>query len=312
MKPLVLIPIKPSIDFVGRKNIFFLITAILILGSAALVAVRGLNLGIDFQGGIMLEVKVSEPGKLAEMRSVLSGLDLGEVGLQEFGEPTDILIRVQRQEGGEAAQQAALSRIRQALGPTVEYRRTEFVGPQVSQDLMRAGVISVVLALGGIFAYIWFRYEWQFGVTGILATVHDVIATIGFFALTNLEFNLTSIAAILTIAGYSVNDTVVVFDRVREQLRRYKTMPLPELFNNAINETLSRTVVTGLTTLLALTCLYFVGGEVIAGFSAAIIFGVFVGTYSSVCVAVPLLLHIKINRGVIAREPEAEKAASRP
>ena len=289
MKPLVLIPIKPSIDFVGRKNIFFLITAILILGSAALVAVRGLNLGIDFQGGIMLEVKVSEPGKLAEMRSVLSGLDLGEVGLQEFGEPTDILIRVQRQEGGEAAQQAALSRIRQALGPTVEYRRTEFVGPQVSQDLMRAGVISVVLALGGIFAYIWFRYEWQFGVTGILATVHDVIATIGFFALTNLEFNLTSIAAILTIAGYSVNDTVVVFDRVREQLRRYKTMPLPELFNNAINETLSRTVVTGLTTLLALTCLYFVGGEVIAGFSAAIIFGVFVGTYSSVCVAVPLL-----------------------
>ena len=312
MKLLVLVPIKPNIEFIGRKKLFFLFSTILILGSIALIAVRGLNLGIDFQGGIMMEVKVSEAGKLSEMRSTLSQLNLGEVTLQEFGEPTDILIRVQRQEGGEAAQQAALTRVREALGAGVEYRRTEFVGPQVSQDLVRDGILSVVLALGGIFAYVWFRYEWQFGVTGIIALVHDMIAAVGFFALTDFEFNLSSIAAILTIAGYSVNDTVVVFDRVREQLRRYKAMPLPELFNNAINETLSRTVVTGITTLLAVGCLYIVGGEVIAGFSAAIIFGVFVGTFSSVCLAVPLLLHIKINRGVIAREPDAEKAASRP
>ena len=208
------------------------------------------------------------------------------------------MIRIQKQEGGEKAQQVAVEKVKKALGAGVQYRRTEFVGPQVSRELFRDGVIAVLLAMVGILAYIWFRFEWQFGLGAIIALLHDVITTIGIFALTGLEFNLSTVAAILTIAGYSINDTVVVYDRVRENLRKYKTMPLTELLNNAINETLSRTVMTSLTTMLALVSLYVLGGEVIRGFSFALIWGVIIGTYSSICVAVPLLLHLNVNRGV--------------
>lgn len=289
-----ILPSQPKLKFIERRTAFFVLSAILIIVSIGLFAARGLNYGIDFQGGILIEVRTAAPGQISQMRSSLSQLGLGEVALQEFGDPTDILIRIQRQPGGEAAQQTAVTTVREALGADVEYRRTETVGPKVSEELFLDGVIAVVAAIVAILAYIWFRFEWQFGLGAVVALVHDVLTTVGIFALTGLEFNLSTVAAILTIAGYSINDTVVVFDRVRENLRKYKTLALPALLNNSINETLSRTVMTSVTTLLALLSLYILGGEVIRGFSFAMIWGVLVGTYSSVCVAVPLLLFFKL------------------
>jgi preprotein translocase subunit SecF len=308
MKPLNLISIKPNLEFIGKRTIFFAFSVLLILASLSLFVARDLNYGIDFQGGILIEVRVDKAGKLGEMRQQLSNLGLGEISLQEFGAPTDILIRVQKQEGGEKAQQAAIDKVKQALGPGVEYRRTEFVGPKVSEELFRDGVLAVVLAMLGILIYIWFRFEWQFGLGAIIALTHDVLSTIGIFALTGIEFNLSTVAAILTIAGYSINDTVVVYDRVRENLRKYKTLSLPELLNNSINETLSRTVMTSVTTLLALLSLYILGGEVIRGFSFAMIWGVVVGTYSSICLAVPLLLYLNVNRGTARVKSDQEVA----
>ena len=308
MKPLNLISIKPNLEFIGKRTIFFAFSVLLILASLSLFVARDLNYGIDFQGGILIEVRVDKAGKLGEMRQQLSNLGLGEISLQEFGAPTDILIRVQKQEGGEKAQQAAIDKVKQALGPGVKYRRTEFVGPKVSEELFRDGVLAVVLAMIGILIYIWFRFEWQFGLGAIIALTHDVLSTIGIFALTGIEFNLSTVAAILTIAGYSINDTVVVYDRVRENLRKYKTLSLPELLNNSINETLSRTVMTSVTTLLALLSLYILGGEVIRGFSFAMIWGVVVGTYSSICLAVPLLLYLNVNRGTARVKSDQEVA----
>ena len=297
MKPLNLIPVKPNLDFVSKRTIFFGFSMLLILVSIAMFIARDLNYGIDFQGGILIEVRVDKAGKLGEMRQRLTNLGLGEVSLQEFGAPTDILIRIQKQAGGEKAQQAAIDKVKRELGVGIKYRRTEFVGPKVSEELFRDGVIAVFLAMFGILLYIWFRFEWQFGVGAIVALCHDVLTTIGIFAFTGLEFNLSTVAAILTIAGYSINDTVVVYDRVRENLRKYKTLSLFELLNNSVNETLSRTVMTSVTTLLALLSLYILGGEVIRGFSFAMIWGVLIGTYSSICLAVPLLLYLKVDRG---------------
>ncbi len=308
MKPLNLISIKPNLEFIGKRTIFFAFSVLLILASLSLFVARDLNYGIDFQGGILIEVRVDKAGKLGEMRQQLSNLGLGEISLQEFGAPIDILIRVQKQEGGEKAQQTAIDKVKQALGPGVEYRRTEFVGPKVSEELFRDGVLAVVLAMLGILIYIWFRFEWQFGLGAIIALTHDVLSTIGIFALTGIEFNLSTVAAILTIACYSINDTVVVYDRVRENLRKYKTLSLPELLNNSINETLSRTVMTSVTTLLALLSLYILGGEVIRGFSFAMIWGVVVGTYSSICLAVPLLLYLNVNRGTAQVKSDQEVA----
>jgi preprotein translocase subunit SecF len=296
-----LIPVKPNVNFIDRRKLFFAFSILLMVVSIGIFFGRSLNYGIDFQGGILIEVRTSQPGRLAKIRSTLGALGLGEVALQEFGAPTDILIRVQKQDGGEKAQQRAVEAVKKALGAGVEYRRTEFVGPKVSKELFLNGVLAVVLAVIAILIYIWFRFEWQFGVGAVIALVHDVLSTIGIFALTGIEFNLSTVAAILTIAGYSINDTVVVYDRVRENLRKYKKMALPELLNNAINETLSRTVMTSLTTLLALGSLYVLGGEVIRGFSFAMIWGVLIGTYSSICVAVPLLLYFNVHRGTEAR-----------
>jgi len=242
VKPINLISVKPNINFVGRRKIFFGISIILIMISIVMFFTHGLNYGIDFQGGILIEVRVDKAGKLGEMRRQLTNLNLGEVSLQEFGAPTDILIRIQKQVGGEKAQQAAIDKVKRKLGSSVKYRRTEFVGPKVSEELFRDGVLAVILAIMGILLYIWFRFEWQFGIGAIIALCHDVITTIGIFALSGIEFNLSTVAAILTIAGYSINDTVVVFDRVRENLRKYKSLPLLELLNNSVNETLSRLI----------------------------------------------------------------------
>jgi len=297
LKTLNLLPIKPNLNFIGKQNIFFIISALFLVLSIGSFLTRSLNYGIDFQGGIMIEIRTTQPGNLAQMRSLLSDLKLGEISLQEFGEPTDFLIRIQKQDGGERAQQKAVEKVKASLPPDVEYRRTEFVGPKVSDELFRDGILAVIFAIIGILAYIWFRFEWQFGLGAIIALCHDVLTTVGIFSLTGLEFNLSTVAAILTIAGYSINDTVVVYDRVRENLRKYKSMPLTALLNNSINETLSRTIMTSLTTLLALGSLYILGGEVIRGFSFGMIWGVLVGTYSSVFLAVPLLLYLNVDRG---------------
>ncbi|MEE2698084.1 MAG: protein translocase subunit SecF [Pseudomonadota bacterium] len=304
--------ISPNINlnFIGKKKLFFTTSILLIFFAVSLFLYKGLNYGIDFQGGIMIDVRTQGPANLSALRSQLGRLDLGEVSLQEFGQPDNVLIRVQRQDGGEEAQQLALAKVKNALGPGIEYRRTEFVGPKVSDELFWDGVWAVTFAITAILIYIWFRFEWQFGIGAIVALVHDVLTTIGVFALLGLEFNLSTVAAILTIAGYSINDTVVVYDRVRENLRKYKKLDLFELLNNSINQTLSRTVMTSVTTLLALLSLYFLGGEVIKDFSFAMIWGVLIGTYSSICLAVPLLLHLKIRRGDTQSNEEVSKVPS--
>lgn len=292
-----LVPADTRIDFIGRRGIAFLFTAVLFVASAVSVALQGLSFGIDFRGGILIEVRAPGPVDIGEMRSTLSGLDLGEVTLQEFGNATDVLIGIQEQEGGEsAAQAAAVETVKKALDPAMEYRRVEFVGPKVGDELIEAGILAVSLALGAILLYVWFRFEWQFGLGAVIALIHDVLLTVGVFSLTQMEFNLTTVAAILTIAGYSINDTVVVYDRVRENLRKYKKMAFDELLNLSLNETLSRTLMTSFTTLLALIALFFFGGEVIRGFSFALIWGIVIGTYSSIYIAVPLLMYFGADR----------------
>lgn len=311
MKTLRLIPDKTNIRFLEKRKLAMLLSTLLIVVSVVLFAGRGLNLGIDFLGGILLEVKTTGPADISRLRGKIGDLDLGDTSLQEFGAPDTGLIRVQRQEGGDDAQKIAVDRIKQALGSEIsEYRRTEFVGPTVGAELKEAAIWAVLAAVGAILLYIWFRFEWQFGVGAVIALTHDVISTIGLFALLQLEFNVSTVAAVLTIAGYSINDTVVVYDRVRENLRRYKRLPLIELFNRSINETLARTVMTSVTTLIALLALFFFGGEVIRGFTIALIWGVFVGTYSSIALAVPLLMYFKIDRRALTDdEDDSEETA---
>jgi preprotein translocase SecF subunit len=275
-------------------------SAVVLLLTIALVALKGLNYGIDFRGGILLEVRMpGEAADLARMRHVLGGLGLGEVALQTVGEATDVMIRVERQEGEEDAQRQAVETIKTTLDATfsagIDYRRAEFVGPKVSAELLRNGVLAMAIAVGLVLLYLWFRFEWQYGVGAIACLIHDVAATIGLFALTGLEFNLSTVAAVLTIIGYSLNDTVVVFDRVRENLRRYRKMPLEELLDRSVNETLARTLMTSLTTFLALLALVLFGGEVIRSFTIAMIWGVIVGTYSTIYIGAPILIYLKLR-----------------
>ena len=292
-----LVPDNTSIAFIEKRFVALIFSAVLIVGSLSLLGVKGLNLGIDFLGGILVEVKTDGPADVASLRNKISNLGLGEVSIQEFGAPDDVLIRVQRQKGGDAQQQEAVAIISEAIkAEVIEFRRTETVGPTVGAELKEAAILAVLMAIGAILLYVWFRFEWQFGLGAVIALSHDVLATIGLFSLLGLEFNLASVAALLTIAGYSINDTVVIYDRVRENMRRYKSMPLTNLFNKSINETLARTVMTSVTTLLALLALVLLGGEVIRGFSIALIFGVLIGTYSSVALAVPTLLYLRIDR----------------
>jgi preprotein translocase SecF subunit len=299
------VPDRTSIPFLRFERLGYVVSGALIALSLILLPTKGLNFGIDFRGGILVEVRMpGEAADLGAMRATLGGLGLGEVALQEFGEPTDVLIRIERQAGDEEAQLAAVDVVKSALadqfGADISYRRVEFVGPKVSSELFWAGAQAILYALIAILAYIWFRFEWQFGVGAIVALVHDVVATLGIFSLLGLEFNLSTVAALLTIVGYSLNDTVVIYDRVRENLRRYKAMPLRELLDRSLNETLARTVMTSLTTLVALIALFFFGGPVIHGFTFAMIWGVLVGTYSTIFVAVPLLLHLGLRRESVA------------
>jgi preprotein translocase subunit SecF len=308
MRPLIVIRRTPKIDFMAWHKFGFALSLLLTLSSVVLFAAQGLNYGIDFVGGTLLQVRVSPgPAHLALMRHKLDALHLGEPSLQEFGSPNDVLIRLPRQPGGDAAQERAIEAAKQALGPGVDYRRTEVVGPSIGSELIRAGVIATVLALLAIAVYIWFRFEWQFGVGGMVSTLHDTLTTVGLFALLRLQFDLTTLAAILTVAGYSVNDTVVIYDRVREAMRRYRTMPFRDLINLALNETLSRTILTVSTVALAVLSLLFLGGPVLRGFSIAMLWGVCIGTYSSLFIAAPILYYVQPNRAKIGRSGEEPK-----
>lgn len=301
-----LVPDDTEYEFINRRKVAYVFSALLIAASIALFAGRGLNLGIDFLGGTLIEVQTQEGKGVADFRAAMSELDLGDVQIQEFGAENDLLIRIQRQPGGDDAQQGAVESAKSAIDPMVaEYRRVEVVGPTVGEELQEAALFAICFAIGAILLYIWFRFEWQFGVCAVVALLHDVISTIGLFALLQLEFNLATVAAVLTIAGYSINDTVVVFDRVREKIRKYKSMPLDRLLNFAINKTLSRTIMTSLTTLIALTALTVFGGEVIRDFSIALIWGIVIGTYSSILVAVPLLTVMQPHRGEEAGSGES-------
>jgi preprotein translocase SecF subunit len=305
MKPLIVIKRTPQIDFMRYHRFGFAFSSFLLIGSIVLFLTVGLNYGIDFVGGTLMQVRVAHgPANLAKMRAELDSVNLGAVSLQGFGSPSDVLIRIPRQPGGDAAQAAAVEKARKALGAGVEYREVQSVGPSVGSELIRAGTIATVLALFAIAAYIWFRFEWQFGIGGMFSTLHDVVTTVGIFALFHLEFNLTTLAAILTVAGYSVNDTVVIYDRVRENLRKYRTMPFTELVNLALNETLSRTILTVSTVALAVLSLLIFGGPVLRGFSIAMLWGVVIGTYSSLFIAAPILYYVQPNRAAIARAAE--------
>lgn len=307
-----LIPSGTTLDFMRLRKPASWGSGILCILSLVAFLFLGLNYGIDFRGGILLEIGTKGPANMADLRSRLGKLGLGEVQLQEFGAPDDVLIRIERQPGGEKPQQDAVDKVKGALGDSVTYRRVETVGPKIGGELIEAGITAVLLALTAMLVYIWFRFEWQFGVGAVTALGHDVLLTIGIFAVLGLEFNLSTVAAILTIAGYSINDTVVVYDRVRENLRKYKSMDLSALLNLSVNETLSRTLLTSITTLLALAALYFFGGEVIKGFSFAMIWGVLVGTYSSIFVAVPILITMKLNRaGLISGDLDDDATTAR-
>jgi preprotein translocase SecF subunit len=281
----------------------------MVLGSFALLFTKGLNFGIDFAGGILIEARAPGQPDLADIRARLSRLELGEVALQAFGDQNDVLIRLPQQAGAnaEAAQQAAIAKVRAELGDGWDYRRTETVGPKVGAELVKNAILAAALAMGGIFLYVWIRYDWQFGLNALLAMFHDVITTLGLFSLLGLQFDLVTVAAILTIAGYSVNDTVVIFDRIRFEMRRFKTMPMSDLINRAINETLSRTTVTSGLTLISVVALALFGGEVLRGFAVALIWGIVIGTYSTICVASPILLYANLRQSKIRGEDKTAK-----
>jgi preprotein translocase SecF subunit len=333
-----IIPPDTRIDFMRYHKPTFIISVLMVVASILLIAFKGLNYGVDFAGGILIEVGTQGPADLTSMRSELSGLDLGEVSLQEFGEPDKVLIRLRHQDYTEAdrqqalqqlkserpstpadelerqsytradqvAQQNAIDKVTATLGEGFEIRRTEFVGPKVGSELIRDAVLASVLALFGIMLYVWFRYEWQFAVNCIVALFHDCITTVGLFALLGLQFDLNIVAAVLTIAGFSVNDTVVIYDRIREELRRYKKMPLGELLSMSINRTLSRTTMTSGLAFLSVLAIFLFGGEVLRGLSIALMWGIFIGTYSTIYVASPMLIYMGLRRERFAGAPAGE------
>ncbi len=298
---------KPSFNFMGTRWIGFAFSIIATLVSLGLVFSKGLNLGIDFTGGILMEIHTPAPADLGKLRAALDGQGFGEVSLQSIGSEQDVMIRIQVSESDDQAQLVAKvkSLLAGSIGEGIDYRKNDYVGPTVGNELINAGIIAVLLSFASIMVYVWFRFEWQYGVGAILALVHDTIMILGFFAITRFEFGLTAIAAILTIVGYSINDSVVIYDRIRENMRRFKKMPVFDLLNNSINDTLSRTILTASTTFLAALALGLFGGDVIAGFSWAVVFGVVIGTYSSIYISAPTLIYLNLRPEVEAEPAKA-------
>lgn len=315
MKLLKLVPDATNIEFTKWRHIAMGISMLLIIASIALVAVRGLNLGVDFVGGQMVRVTFDKPVQLDELRQTVESLGQGDPTIQQFGTPNDVSIRMPLPEGGDGAANAAANRLKAAVlakHPDAKFGSIDTVSGKVSGELFRTGAIAMALAMVAISIYIWFRFEWQFGVGSLFALVHDVALTFGFFALTQLEFDLNSVAAVLTIIGYSLNDTIVVYDRIRENLRRFRKMEIIPLLDLSTNETLARTIMTSLTMIVALLCLLIWGPEVIFGFTAAMLLGIFIGTYSSVYVAAPMLVWFRIGPNTfVPKEGAAAKGAER-
>lgn len=285
------------LPFMKYRDLAVGLSIVAMLISMALFATRGLNYGVDFKGGSMIELQATNgTADVSALRNKLGQLGLGGVQIQAFGGPSDVLIRIEEQPGGDAAQQVALKKVIDAVGTGYTQRRVEVVGPAVSSELRTTGFIAVAAGILAIVCYVWFRFEWQFALGAVLALTHDVLVTVGIFSLFQFEFDLSTVAALLTILGYSVNDTVVVSDRIRENLRKFKKMDLNALLDLSINETLSRTILTGVTAIAVLLALYIFGGEVIRNFNFAMLLGVIIGTYSSIFIAAPLLGYLGVKR----------------
>ncbi|WP_234050768.1 MULTISPECIES: protein translocase subunit SecF [unclassified Xanthobacter] len=302
------IPAHTHIGFMKLRRFSFPLSAAISVFAVVLFATVGFNLGIDFRGGTLIEAQTSQgSADVGALREHLIDIEIGDVQIQEFGSPRDVLIRLGQVGENEQAQQNIVSEVKNALGPDYTIRRVESVGPSVSAELVRQSILAMILGAVAVLAYLWFRFEWQFAVGAIVTTVHDIFVTLMIYSLLGIDFDLTSIAAILTIMGYSLNDTVVVYDRIREMLRRYKKMPLPELLDTAVNATFSRTIIVSVTTFFATLALYFFGGEVLRGFSLAMTVGVVIGTYSTTFVAAPILIHLGLRSRTV--EPKAEEPA---
>jgi preprotein translocase subunit SecF/SecD/SecF fusion protein len=300
------------LPFMHYKGLCFGLSLLAMALSLAVIWTKGFNYGVDFTGGTVIEVQSKTgPADIAGLREKLGALDIGNVQIQSFGNDTDVLIRIEQQKGGEAEQKAAIAKATAALGAQYEQRRFEAVGPAVSSELRWTGFMAVVAGLVAIVAYVWLRFEWQFALGAIVALTHDVLLVAGIFSALQLEFDLSIVAALLTILGYSVNDTVVVSDRIRENLRKYKRMELDALLDLSINETLSRTILTGCTALAVLLALYIFGGEVIRNFNLAMLLGVLIGTYSSIFIGAPLLGYLGVKRDWAAPTPAAPGTAQR-
>ena len=310
--PLKLVPDNTNIGFVRLRYVAFALTLLLTLGSIGLLATRGLNLGVDFVGGLTMEVEFKAPPPLDTLRSKVDSLGVGKSALQEFGSPKNILIRLPLPEGDQAAVQKIVAKVRTGLQGNygdVTFRRVESVSGKVSGELIQSGIWAVLLSMAAVALFTWFRFEWYFGVSTVVALIHDVVVTLGFFALTQLEFDLNIVAAVLTIIGYSLNDKVVIDDRIRENLRKYRTMDIGPIIDLSVNETLPRTVMTSVTLLAALTAMLILGPDVIFGFTAAMVLGIIVGTYSSIFVSSSLLISLGVKTRAAPVEASAERVS---
>jgi preprotein translocase subunit SecF len=291
------------INFSKFYKLFNLISTALVVVSILLLFFKGLNFGVDFKGGTLIELRANDNKiNIASLRDSFNNMNLGDVNIKKFGNDKDFLIKIEQRDTSSNAIEIIKKDLTNAIGNSFNFRRVENVGPKVSSELLKSGIIAIALSLAAMLFYIWVRFEWQFSLGAILALFHDVIITLGFFSLFNLEINLSIVAAILTIVGYSMNDTVVIYDRVRENLKKFSDIKIFELTNISINETLSRTIITSVTTLLALVSIYLFGGEILNGFSLAMIMGVVLGTYSSIYIANPVLVKLRVSQKTILKE----------
>ncbi len=302
---LTLIPKNTKVPFMRYRWAGFVLSLVLILATLALITTRGLNFGIDFTGGILIEIRTEQAMELGTLRNALSNEEYGEVSLQHFGNDRDVLIRLEGNPNAEQAEivESAKATLKAALQDGVEFRRVDYVGPTIGSEMIESGAMALGFAFLGMLLYIWFRFEWQFGIGALLALAHDAILILGFFALSGVEFGLSAIAAILTVIGYSINDSVVIYDRIRENMRKHSKKPLVDIIDISLNQTLSRTVLTAVTTLLASGALAWMGGEIIHGFALALCVGVAVGTYSSIYIAAPVLIYLNLNNDSFIEEP---------